>query len=68
MMSANGGVVVVMLDIVKFFCIALLVRKSVKLNTWVRVSAILLGGTGSLPSPDTSIATCKKSPPIGVKG
>jgi len=31
MMSANGGVVVVMLEIVKFFCSGMDVRKRVKL-------------------------------------
>lgn len=33
MMSANGGVEVVMLEMVKLFCKAMEVRKSVKLKT-----------------------------------
>jgi hypothetical protein len=67
-MFAKGGVVVVIFEIVKFFCRELEVRKSVKLKTWVRESAMFLGGTGSLPSPETSIAMWRKSPPMGVKG
>lgn len=55
-MSASGGVDVVMFDIVKFFCVTVDVRKSVKLKTWVSGSAILRGGTWSLPSPETSSA------------
>lgn len=68
MMSAKGGVEVVMFEIVKFFCMAVEVRKRVKLKTWVRGSARERGGTGSLPSPETSRAMWRKSPPIGVNG
>lgn len=68
MMSANGGVDVVMLLIVKFFCSTVEVRKRVKLKTCVRGSDVLRGGTGSLPSPETSRAMCRKSPPMGVNG
>lgn len=68
MMSAKGGVVVVIFEMVKFFCSTFDVRKRVKLKTWVRGSAVERGGTGSLPSPETSRAMCRKSPPMGVKG
>lgn len=67
-MSAKGGVEVVILEIVKFFWVIVEVKKRVKLKTWVSGSAMLRGGTGNLPSPDTSRAMCRKSPPIGVKG
>jgi len=55
-MSAKGGVDVVRFDIVKFFCVTVDVRKSVKLKTCVSGSAMLRGGMGSLPSPETSSA------------
>ena len=59
---------VVIFEIVKFFCSTVEVRKRVKLKTWVRGSDVERGGTGSLPSPETSRAMWRKSPPIGVKG
>jgi hypothetical protein len=67
-MSAKGGVAVVILEMVKFFCRAMDVRKSVKLKTCVNGSDIERGGTGSLPSPEMSRAMWRKSPPIGVNG
>ena len=67
-MSVKGGVDVVRFDIVKFFCVTVDVRKSVKLKTCVSGSAMLRGGTGSLPSPETSMAMWRKSAPVGVKG
>lgn len=68
MMSAKGGVEVVMLLMVKFFCRMVDVRNKVVLKTCVKGSARDRGGMGSFPSAATSRAMWRKSPPIGVKG
>ena len=55
-MSASGGVEVVMFEIVKFFWSVVEVKKRVKLKTCVKGSVRVRGGTGNLPSPETSSA------------